>query len=114
VPLLERGEVHIGIRHDQGVTSGSSLALPSDDVLPCAACRSRFGRAGIVDIVSLASSVLPLTRLLGSRLFNAACRVADVDPNIVLESRALTLLALAEAGQGWLLSRPSFGPIATG
>jgi len=35
------------------------------------------------------------------RLFNAACRLADVEPNIVLESRAPhTLLALAEAGQG--------------
>ena len=35
------------------------------------------------------------------RLFDAACRVADVEPNILLESRAPhTLLALAEAGQG--------------
>ena len=37
VPLLERGEVHIGIRHDQGVNPWfESVALPSDDVL--AAC----------------------------------------------------------------------------
>jgi DNA-binding transcriptional LysR family regulator len=35
------------------------------------------------------------------RLFDATCRLADVEPNIVLESRAPhTLLALAEAGQG--------------
>jgi len=35
------------------------------------------------------------------RLFDAACRVAHVEPNILLESRAPhTLLALAEAGQG--------------
>jgi LysR family transcriptional regulator, nitrogen assimilation regulatory protein len=35
------------------------------------------------------------------RPFDAACRVADVEPNILLESRAPpTLLALAEAGQG--------------
>ena len=34
VPLLERGEVHIGIRHDQGVNPWfDSLSLPSDDVL---------------------------------------------------------------------------------
>jgi LysR family nitrogen assimilation transcriptional regulator len=34
VPLLERGEVHIGIRHDQGVNPWfESFALPSDDVL---------------------------------------------------------------------------------
>jgi LysR family transcriptional regulator, nitrogen assimilation regulatory protein len=104
VPLLERGEVHIGIRHDQGVNPWfESLALPSDDVL--AVCRPSFslGRAGIVDVVSLASHPLLLLDSGYSvrRLFNAACRVADVDPNIVLESRAPhTLLALAEAGQG--------------
>ena len=35
------------------------------------------------------------------RLFDAACRLTDVEPNILLESRAPhTLLALAEAGQG--------------
>jgi LysR family transcriptional regulator, nitrogen assimilation regulatory protein len=104
VPLLERGEVHIGIRHDQGVNPWfESLALPSDDVL--AACRPSLplGRAGMVDIVSLASHPLLLLDSGYSvrRLFNAACRVGDVEPNILLESRAPhTLLALAEAGQG--------------
>ena len=35
------------------------------------------------------------------KMFNAACRLADVEPNILLESRAPhTLLALAEAGHG--------------
>jgi DNA-binding transcriptional LysR family regulator len=35
------------------------------------------------------------------RLFDAGCRVADMEPNIVLESQApRTLLALAEAEQG--------------
>ena len=86
VPLLERGEIHIGIRHDQGVNPWlESVALPSDDVL--AACP------------------YPLLLLDSGysvrRLFDAACRVADVEPNILLESRAPhTLLALAEAGQG--------------
>jgi hypothetical protein len=43
VPLLERGEVHIGIRHDQGVNPWfESFALPPDDVLPRAARRSRL------------------------------------------------------------------------
>jgi hypothetical protein len=37
VPLLERGEVHFGIRHDQGLNPWcKGLVLPSDDVL--AAC----------------------------------------------------------------------------
>ena len=104
VPLLERGEVHVGIRHDQGVNPWfESLALPSDDVL--AACRPSLplGRAGAVDVVALVSHplLLPDSGYSVRRLFNAACRVADVEPNIVLESRAPhTLLALAEAGQG--------------
>lgn len=104
VPLLERGEVHIGIRHDQGVNPWfESLALPADDVL--AACRSslQLGRGGMIDIAALAAHplLLPDSGYSVRRLFNAACRVADVEPNILLESRApQTLLALAEAGQG--------------
>src|SRR5437899_9057346 len=104
VPLLERGEVHIGIRHDQGVNPWfESLALPSDDVL--AACRPSLllGRGGVVDIVSLAPHPLLLLDPGYSvrRMFNAACRLAGVEPNILLESRAPhTLLALAEAGHG--------------
>ena len=104
VLLLERGEVHIGIRHDQGVNPWfESVALPSDDVL--AACRRSLllGRAGIVDIGSLACHPLLLLDSGYSvrRLLDAACRVAEVEPNILLESRAPhILLALAEAGQG--------------
>jgi LysR family transcriptional regulator, nitrogen assimilation regulatory protein len=104
VPLLERGEVHVGIRHDQGINPQfESLALPPDDVLAAAAPSLQLGRDTMIDIVSLASYPLLLLDLGYSvrRLFNAACRLADVEPNILLESRAPhTLLALAEAGQG--------------
>ena len=69
VPLLERGEVHVGIRHDQGVNPWfESLALPPDDVL--AACRPslQLGRGGhdryrFARIPSIAAAGL---RLLGS------------------------------------------------
>jgi DNA-binding transcriptional LysR family regulator len=57
----------------------------------------------MVDIASLANHPLLLldSGYSVQRLFNAACRVADIEPNILLESRAPhTLLALAEAGQG--------------
>ena len=57
----------------------------------------------MVDIVSLAPHPLLLLDPGYSvrRLFNAACRLADVEPTILLESRAPhTLLALAEAGTG--------------
>jgi DNA-binding transcriptional LysR family regulator len=104
VPLLERGEVHIGIRHDQGVNPWfESLSLSSDDVLAAYRPSLQLGRGGMIDIVSLAPHPLLLLDSGYSvrRLFDAACRVADVEPNILLESRAPhTLLALAEAGQG--------------
>ena len=104
VPLLERGEVHIGIRHDQGVNPWfEGFALPSDDVLAACARSLPLGREGMIDVVSLASHPLLLLDSGYSvrRLFDAACRVADVEPDILLESRAPhTLLALAEAGQG--------------
>ena len=102
VPMLERGEAHIGIRHDQGVNPWfESIALPFDDVL--AAGRSSLGRDGMVDVAVLASQPLLLLDSGYSvrRLFDAACRLAGIEPNILLESRAPhTLLALAEAGQG--------------
>jgi len=104
VPLLERGEVHIGIRHDQGVNPWfESISLPSDDVLAAYTPSLKLGRGGAIDIVLLANHPLLLldTGYSVRRLFNAACRVADVEPNVLLESRAPhTLLALAEAGQG--------------
>ena len=104
VPLLERGEVHIGIRHDQGVNPWfESILLPFDDVLAGFHPSLHLGRGGVIDIASLAPHPLLLLDSGYSvrRLFNAACRIADVEPNILLESRAPhTLLALAEAGQG--------------
>src|SRR5215208_6212641 len=57
----------------------------------------------MIDIVSLARHPLLLLDSGYSvrRLFDAACRVAGVEPTTLLESRAPhTLLALAEAGQG--------------
>src|SRR5215813_2076272 len=104
IAMLERGEVHIGIRHDQGAHRGfETLVLPPDEVLAACDQALEIGRAGTIDIVRLASYPLLLLESGYSirRLFNAACRLAHVEPNIVLESRAPhTLLALAEAGHG--------------
>jgi len=104
VPLLERGEVHIGIRHDQGMNPWfDSIPLPSDDVLAAYSSKLQVGHDGGVDIVSLAPHPLLLLDSGYSvrRLFDAACRLADFEPEIFLESRAPhTLLALAELGQG--------------
>jgi LysR family nitrogen assimilation transcriptional regulator len=102
--LLERGEVHIGIRHDQYADRHfASQPLPPDEVLAACDPSLELGQAGIIDIGRLASYPLLLLDSGYSirRLFNAACRLARVEPNILLESRAPhTLLALAEDGQG--------------
>jgi LysR family transcriptional regulator, nitrogen assimilation regulatory protein len=101
--MLERGEVHIGIRHDQGDRRFESRVLPPDEVLAACVPSLELGHAGAIDIGRLASYPLLLLDQGYSirRLFDAACRLTDVEPNILLESRAPhTLLTLAEAGQG--------------
>jgi DNA-binding transcriptional LysR family regulator len=101
--MLERGEVHIGIRHDQGDRRFESRILPPDEVLGAFAPSLALGHVGTIDIAQLAAHPLLLLDQGYSirRLFDAACRLADVEPDIRLESRAPhTLLALAEAGQG--------------
>jgi DNA-binding transcriptional LysR family regulator len=101
--LLERGEVHIGIRLDAGVDGRfESCFLPPADVLAVGAASSELGHAGVISIERLATYPLLLPDGYSiRRLFDAACRLANLEPKILLESRAPhTLLALAEAGQG--------------
>src|SRR5206468_1528540 len=92
-----------GIRLDQGGPRFESRVLPPADALAACATSLELGHAGSIDIGRLASYPLLLLESGYSirRLFDAACRLADVEPDILLESRAPhTLLALAEAGQG--------------
>jgi LysR family transcriptional regulator, nitrogen assimilation regulatory protein len=102
--MLERGEVHVGIRHDRYASRHfASHALPADEVLAACDPSRRLGHAGMIDIGDLASQPLLLLESGYSirRLFDAACRLAGVEPNVLVESRAPhTLLALAEAGHG--------------
>jgi DNA-binding transcriptional LysR family regulator len=101
--LLERGEVHLGIRLEQGGPRFDSRVLPPAEALAAGAPSLELGQAGPIDIGHLAAYPLLLLDPGYSirRLFDAACRLADVEPNILLESRAPhTLLALAEVGQG--------------
>ena len=101
--LLERGDAHIGIRQVQGDRPFESLPLPPDEVLAACTPSLELGHADVIDIGRLASYPLLLLESGYSirRLFDAACRLADVEFNILLESRAPhTLLALAEAGLG--------------
>src|SRR6516225_8233582 len=78
--MLERGEVHVGIRHDPGDRRLESLVLPADEVLAACTPSIELGHAGMIDIGRLASYPLLLLDSGYSvrRLFNAACRLADV------------------------------------
>lgn len=102
--LLERGEVHLGIRHDQGIDPRfESRTLPADEVLAACAPSLQLGGADMIDIGRLA--LYPLLLLDSGysvrKMFDAACRLAEIEPKVMLESRAPhTLLALAEAAQG--------------
>jgi LysR family transcriptional regulator, nitrogen assimilation regulatory protein len=102
--MLECGEVHVGIRHDQYASRHLvSHALPPDEVLAACDPSLQLGHAGMIDLGRLASYPLLLLESGYSvrRVFNSACRLAGIEPNILLESRAPhTLLALAEAGHG--------------
>jgi DNA-binding transcriptional LysR family regulator len=48
--MLERGEVHIGIRHDQGDRRFESRVLPPDEVLAACAPSLELGHSGVIDI----------------------------------------------------------------
>ena len=102
--LLERGEVHLGIRHDQGSDRRfESRALQADEVLAACALSLQLGSAGMIDIGHLVRHPLLLLDAGYSvrKMFDAACRLAEIEPKILIESRAPhTLLALAEAGHG--------------
>jgi LysR family transcriptional regulator, nitrogen assimilation regulatory protein len=115
VTLLDRGEVHLGIRHDQGVDPClASYPLLLDEIL--AACNPSLdiGAAENIDVGRLTSYPLLLLEP-GYSLrvqFNAVCRLANLKPNILFESRAPhILLSLAETGQGWRSFRRSYEPI---
>lgn len=104
VTLLERGDVQLGIRHDQGVNPGLARhSLLPDEILAACHPSLHIGSGETIDIGSLAAHPLLLLEPGYSvRVqFTAACRLAHVKANIRFESRAPhTLLALAEARQG--------------
>jgi DNA-binding transcriptional LysR family regulator len=107
VSALERGQVHVTVSLVQANQAKSpflgSFKLTSLEFLAASSNSLDIGTAGDVEISRLAR--YPLLLLNSSfavrTLFDAACRLADVAPNIFIESRTPhALLALAEAGHG--------------
>jgi len=105
--MLERGEIHLGqnLLHAAQPDDSrfSSHPIPAVDLL--AACHPELplGRGGAIEISELASHPLLLlgTGFIFRRLFDAACRLAGLEPNVKFESQTPhTLLAMAESGHG--------------
>jgi DNA-binding transcriptional LysR family regulator len=101
--LVERGDLHLALT---GIVTGGHLEcrpLFPIRVLAVTAAGPRWKRRTTIEVTELASEpLLLLSRDFGSRqLFDAACRIAQLQPRVVLESREPhSLIALAEAGQG--------------
>ena len=105
--MVERGAVHLGISLMRAVQADTIrfASYPLAAVEFLAACRPSLalGHSGRIDIKDLAPYPLLLldSGFAGRKTFDAACHLAELEPNILYESRAPhTLLALAEAGHG--------------
>src|SRR5262249_57688884 len=104
--MLERGDVDISIGLLGALQSEhrfASYQLTGVDILAACHPSLRLGRRGTIEIAQLARYPLLLLHSPYAFLqsFDAACAVAGLEPNVVMESRAPhTLLALAEAGHG--------------
>ena len=113
--MLERGEIHLGqmLPYAVQLDDGRFGSQPLDPAELLAACHPSLtlGSRGTIEVGRL--SPYPLLLLDSGfglrRAFDAACRLAGLKPNILLESRAPhTLLALAEAGHGVAIIASTF------
>ena len=105
--MLERGDIHLGQNlapivdpDDQRV---ASLSLQHVDLLAACHLSVMLSKTRTIEISKLAPYPLLLldSSFVVRKSFDAACRLANLKPNIFLESHTPhTLLALAEAGHG--------------
>jgi DNA-binding transcriptional LysR family regulator len=105
--MVEHGEAQLGINLDAAVPAGNehfvSYSVPPVEFWAACHTSLELGHRRSLDIRDLAP--YPLL-VLGSnsalrKTFDAACRLAGLRPNILLEcNSAHTLFALAEAGHG--------------
>jgi DNA-binding transcriptional LysR family regulator len=105
--MLERGEIHLGQNLLHAVQPGDPrfANCPLEVVDLLAACHAplMLGKSGAIEIARLAAYPLLVldTSFVSRRNFDATCRLADIEANIVFESRTPhTLLAMAERGHG--------------
>ncbi len=105
--LLERGEIHLGQNLANAVQVGdrrfeNQLLEPVDQLAACHP-EINLGKRLTIEIERLAPHPLLMldTSYIFRRTFDAACRLAGLEPNIVFECRTPhTLLAMAEGRHG--------------
>lgn len=107
VRMLETGDAHLGQNLGSAVTPTDHrfASYPLEPIDLLAVCRPALalGSKGRIEIARLAPYPLLLldTSYVFRRNFDAACRLAGLQPNIAYESRTPhTLLAMAENGHG--------------
>ena len=105
--MLERGEIHLGQALLRAVQPGdprfANHPLEPVDLLAVCHPAQTLGKSAAIEIAGLASCPLLVldTSFTFRRTFDAACRLAGVQPNIAFESRTPhILLAMAESGHG--------------
>jgi DNA-binding transcriptional LysR family regulator len=105
--MLERGEIHLGIGLLDAVQADDRqfAIYPVPPLELIAACHPSFPleRGSAIDISRIARHPLLLsdTSFSARKTFDAVCRIAQLRPNILMESHSQhTKLALAEAGLG--------------
>jgi DNA-binding transcriptional LysR family regulator len=115
--IVERGEAQLTVSLDEAVPIGNDVfgSYPFPSIEFCAACPTSLaiGHGLSIDIRQLAPFQLLLLDpgYLLRKTFDAACRLAGLRPDILIEcSSPHTLLALAEAGHGVAIV-PSLVPL---
>ncbi len=105
--MLERGEIHVGQNLLRAVSPGDSRfanhPLDSVELLAAGPAALMRGEKGSIEIARLAAHPLLLldASFVSRRSFDATCRLASIEPNVVFESRTPhTLLAMSEKGHG--------------
>lgn len=105
--MLERGEIHLGQNLLRAVQPGdprfANHPLEAVDLLAAFHEPLTLGKSGAIEIALLASYPLLVldTSFVSRRTFDAVCRLAGIEANIVFESRTPhTLLAMAERRHG--------------
>ncbi len=121
-PMLERGEVHIGIRHDPGDRRYESLVLPADEVLAACTPSLELGHAGTIEATP-ARSISAAWRPIRCCYWTRVIRFGDcsTQPAVsqtssqTLSSRAARRIPcsrLPSSARGWRSFRRSCEPIA--